>query len=126
MTAVITLLSLASCQKKDETPVDLSKVSVIFTSPVSGHTYHKGEVVVITADASYISEITGIGVQVIDTASGDVVFEADHDLHTDHYTLDESWENTLADSAVVEVKVFVFVANSTTAAERSVYFTSVP
>jgi hypothetical protein len=116
----------ASCQKKDTTPVDLSKVSVTFTNPKAGEIFHKGDTLRITAEVAYISEINGIGIQIIDTATGTVLLEEDHDLHMDHFTLPAEWADTLSESATLQVKVTVFVANSTMPAERSAYFVTTP
>ena len=120
------ILFTVSCQKKDNTPADLSKVVVTFTSPAAQHVYHTGDAVHISADVSYNAEIVGVGIQIIDSATDSVLFAEDHDLHTDHYSVNESWANTLTDSATLYAKITVFVANSTDKAERTVYFTTKP
>jgi hypothetical protein len=117
---------VTSCQKKDNTPAYLSKVSVTFTAPASGQAFHKGDTVNINAAVTYISEINGLGLQIIDTATGNVLFSDDHDLHTDHFALSGTWVDTLANSAVLQVKVSVFVANSISPAIRTTYISSSP
>lgn len=120
------ILLMASCQKKDTTPADLSKVTVTFASPLAGQVVHVNDTVQVSAEVSYNAEIIGVGIQIIDTATSDVVFAEDHDLHTDHYSIDESWVNTLTDSTVLCAKVTVFVANSDERTERLTYFTAKP
>jgi hypothetical protein len=124
--AATCLLLIASCQKKDTTPVDRSKVTVSFNDPASGMIYHKGDTVQINASISYISEIVGVGVEIIDTTTGESLFEADHDLHTDHYTLSESWIDTVSDSRSLQVRVSVFVAHDTEPAKQWAYFVTQP
>ena len=115
-----------SCQKRDTTPADLSKVTVTFITPAPQQVYHKGDTVQISANVSYTSEITGIGVQIIDSATGSLLFENDHDLHTDHFALSESWVDTLSENTTLRLIVTVFVANTSAKAERSIYFRSLP
>jgi hypothetical protein len=115
-----------SCQKKDTTPADLSKVAVIFSTPAAGQVYHKGDTVQISANATYTSEIIGLYVQVIDSASGSVLFEDNHDLHTDHYSFSESWADTLSKNKTLNVVVTVFVANTPEKTERRTYIISQP
>src|SRR4051812_45045493 len=112
---------ISSCQKKDNTPVDLSKVTVAFISPVDGQIYHTGDTININTNVSYIGEIAGIGIQIIDSATDSVLFEDDQDTHTDHFNFSSSWENTCTDATTLQVKILVFVANNTTEpAERSI------
>ena len=115
-----------SCQKKDNTPGDRSKVTVTFTSPAPRQTYHKGDTVQVNTNVGYVSEILGIWVQIIDTATGEKLFEDNHDTHTDHFSFPTSWVDTLSDSATLQVKISVFVTNSATPAVRTTYFISKP
>ncbi len=117
---------IASCQKKDNTPVNLSKVSVVFANPATGQIFRKGDTVMINAVVTYISEINGLGLQIIDTAKGEILYSDDHDLHTDHFTLNGSWLDTLSNTTALQVKVSVFVANSTIPAVRTMYISSNP
>src|SRR4051812_42577792 len=89
------ILFTGSCQKKDDTPADLSKVSVAFASPSTQQVYHTSDTIHINAAVSYNAEIIGVGIEIVDSATDSVLFAEDHDLHTDHYTIDESWVNTL-------------------------------
>ena len=120
------ILLALSCQKKDNTPADLSKIAVTFITPAAQQLYHKNDTVQINASVTYISEITGVGMQIIDSATDDVLFEDDHDLHTSHYSISESWVDTLSANATLSVVVTVFVANTTGKAERSISFRSLP
>jgi hypothetical protein len=120
------ILLMLSCQKKDNTPADLSKVLVTFATPATQQVYHTGDTININANVTYASEIIGIGLQIIDTAKDSVLYDEDHDLHTDHFALSGSWINELSDSTTLELKVTVFVANSAEKAERTIYFISKP
>ena len=115
-----------SCQKTDSTPADISKVTVTFVSPVQHQVYHKGDTIQVNSDISYNSEIIGTGIQIIDSATDSVLFEDDHDLHTDHYAISETWVDTLSKSTTLNVVVTVFVANTPEKALRSIYVNSAP
>ena len=126
--AVFVLVAcMASCQKKDNTPVDLSKVTVTFESPTAGHVYHTGDTVQINATVAYPAELAGIGVQIIDTAMDSVLFEDDQDTHTDHFSFQKKWIDDYPVAANLEVKIFVFVANNTKVpADRSIFISTQP
>ena len=114
-----------SCQKKDNTPVDTTKVSVLFTSLTYGQVFHTGDTIPLNMDVSYNAEMVGIGVQVTDSATDSLLFEDDRDIHTDHFQFQSEWVNDLSYSATLQVKVFVFLANNTAKpAERVIYIKS--
>ncbi len=116
-----------SCQKKDNTPVDLSKVTVAFISPTQGQTYHQGDTININTNVAYIGEIAGIGLQIIDSATDSTLFEADQDTHTDHFNFSSSWVDDYPTATTLQVKILVFVSNNTAVpAERSVYIKTQP
>ena len=117
---------VVSCQKKDTTPVDLSKVTVTFSNPAPGQVFHTGDTVQVNANVTYTGEILGIWIQIIDTTTGNKLFEDNHDTHTDHFLLPATWEDTFSSSATLQVRVSVFVANSPIPAVRSDFFVSEP
>jgi hypothetical protein len=123
----VSLFCVMSCQKKDNTPADLSKVNVVFNSPFDGQTFHKGDTINFNSYVTYISELKGVGLEIIDTVSGSQLFEEDNDLHTDHFSIGGSWVDTVSDNKILQVKVSVFVASNTTVpAVRSIYIKTVP
>ena len=116
-----------SCQKKDNTPADLSKVTVAFISPVQGQVYHKNDTIQINTDVSYIGEIAGIGVQIKDSVTDSLLFEDNQDTHTGSFAFHREWVDTCSAATTLQVKILVFVANNTAVpAERSVYIKSLP
>ncbi len=121
------LLLAMSCQKKDNSPADASKVTVVFASPVDAQTVHKGDTVNILADVSYYAEMSGIAVEIIDTAADSQLYEDDADTHTNHFSFQKQWIDNLDDSTTLQVKILVFMTNNTTIpAERSIYIKSLP
>ena len=125
---VFGLISFAmSCQKKDNTPVDLSKVTVDFTSLTAGQLFHKGDIIPVNVNVSYDAEIVGIGVQIIDSTTDSLVYEDDQDTHTNNFPFQRSWVDTFSSDATLQVKILVFVANNTTVpAIRSIYIKTAP
>ena len=121
------LLFAMSCQKKDNSPADASKVTVVFASPVEAQTVHKGDTVDILTNVSYYAEMSGIAVEITDTATGNQLYEDNADTHSDHFTFQKQWVDDLNDSTMLQVKILVFMTNNTTVpAERSIYIKSLP
>ncbi len=119
------ILISSSCQKKDDTPVDTTKVTVLFTSLTYGQVFHKGDAIPVNADVSYPGEIAGIGVQITDSTTDSLYYQDDQDTHTDHFLFQRSWVDTLSGSATLQVKIFVFLANNTAIpAQRVLYIRS--
>ena len=124
---VVAAFTIMSCQKKDNTPFDSTKVTVLFTSLTYGQVFHKGDTININTDVSYPGEIVGIGVQISDSTTGNLVYEDDQDTHTNDFPFQRSWVDTLANSTTLQVKILVFIANNTsTPAERVIYIRSEP
>lgn len=119
------LMCALSCQKKDNTPVDLSKVIVKFVDPTDGQVFRTGDAIQVNTVVSYSGELAGMAVQIIDTATDSILFEDDQDTHTSVFSFSRSWVDTCTKPTVLQVKMLVFVANNTAVpAERSIYIKS--
>ncbi len=123
----VPILFAVSCQKKDNTPFDSTKVTVLFTSLTYGQVFHKGDTVNVNADVSYPAEIVGIGVQISDSTTGNIVYEDDQDTHTNDFPFQRSWVDTCSLNETLQVKILVFVANNTSVpVARSIYIKTAP
>lgn len=121
------ILIATSCQKKDNTPADTTKVTVLFTSLTYGQVFHKEDTVQVNADVSYPGEIAGIGIQITDSTTDSLYYQDDQDTHTNNFQFQRSWVDTLSGSATLQVKILVFLANNTsTPAQRVIYIKSEP
>src|ERR1700748_3321535 len=115
------LMCVLSCQKKDNTPVDLSKVTVQFNSPAQGQVYHTGDTIQVNTLVSYPGEMAGMAVEITDSVKDSLLNEDDQDTHTGRFTFQREWIETCTKPTTLQVKILVFVANNTAVpAERSV------
>lgn len=127
LVAFVWIMSVLSCQKKDNTPVDLSNVTVQFNSPIQGQVYHKGDTIQVNTNVSYSGEIAGIAVEITDSVTDSLLFEDDQDTHTSNFAFQREWIDTCTTPTTLQVKILVFVSNDTKVpAERSVYIKSNP
>lgn len=124
--AFASLIFISSCQKSDTTIADPDKVIITYNTPIEGKTFRWRDIIDFDATISYTTEINAVKIEVIDSIADMVLFEEDHDLHTDKFNLSESWQNTCADSAVLKVKITVAIAHGTAFAEKSIYIHSKP
>jgi len=102
----------AACQKKDNTTPDPSKVTINVTSPMTGIIFHTGDTINVSADFSYISEMHGVAVTITDSATGEELFEADQDLHTDHFPWAQSWVDTCTQPTTLIIKYIAFITDT--------------
>jgi len=90
-TALLLLLGVCACQKKDDTAVNADDVVITITSPQEGQTFHAGDTVFVSADVTYPSELHGYEVKITDTASGIIVYDETQHTHTDHFIIHDYW-----------------------------------
>lgn len=122
--SLVTVIS--ACQKKDNTTPDPSKVAFSITSPISGNVYHTGNSVAISTSVSYVTELHGYAVKITDSATGDVYYEDDHDLHNDHFTYEGTWDDTISRSATLQLQIMAFIDDNGTAATKTISFKTLP
>jgi len=116
-----------SCQKKDNTPVDTTKVTVLFNGLTYGQVFHKGDTIQVNANVSYPGEIVGIFVDISDSTTDSLYYQDNADIHTNNFLFQRSWVDTLSAAATLQIKITVFLANNTaTPAVRSLYIKSEP
>jgi hypothetical protein len=98
---LLTVAALAGCQKHDDTPADASKVSISLLAPQAGAQYKKGDTVHVSADVSYPAELHGYELELADSASGTALWNKDSHVHDDHFSIRESWVDTLSSRATL-------------------------
>jgi len=91
---LIIALGLYSCQKKDNTAPDATKVVFNITSPAAGQIYHKGDSVHVKANITYTGELHGYEVKVTDTASGEILYDDAQQIHNDHFDITDAFSET--------------------------------
>ena len=123
---LLSIAVLTSCQKHDTSPADPDKVTVTYNTALNGLTYHKGDTVNIDATIDYTGEINGVMVAITDTATDNILYQDDQDLHTDRFNLQRSWVDTYANTANLKVVITVAIANGTKFAENTVHFETQP
>jgi hypothetical protein len=128
MVFMITLIALmaTSCQKSDETPVQPDKVLVSITSPGHEQQVRKGDTVLIKANISYVSRLHGCILRIQDSHTGEVYFTTEDHEHSDKFTVDEKWVDTLADERTLKLVITTEITHEgdTTRTERT--FKSLP
>ncbi len=125
LNTLIVILSLAiivgSCRKKDTTP-DTSDVQVVITSPEEGHIYHTGDSVHVVAAISFNGILHGYEANVTDTATGNVIFDADEHVHKDTYVVNQSFLVTGSAPLVLKLRLLTEVDHNGSIVEKQVYF----
>ncbi len=120
------IIAFAACQKKDLSPVDLNKVTVQYNTAINGKTFHKGDTITVDADIAYTSELNGVMLQIADSATDEILYLDDQDLHTDHFNLQRKWIDTCSTAATLKIIIKVAVANGTEFAENKIQFNVQP
>lgn len=120
------ILLMAACQKKDETPVQPEQVSVDIVSPKQGQTYKYGDVVDINATVSYITQMHGYIIKIVDESSGTVYFETEGHVHGDYFVVTEKWTDTVQHDVQLKLKLTAIIDHENNNATAEVSFKSQP
>jgi hypothetical protein len=123
---VMGALALGSCQKRDSTTPDASKVVFTITSPTIGHTYQNGDSVRIKASISYPSELHGYEVRVTDVATNTIVYDAAEHGHSDRFDIDKAWVINGAAGMELKLELMATIDHAGTVAEKSINFQYLP
>lgn len=120
--ATLLLCGLAACQKKSDPSTDPASVTMTITSPAEGQLYHSGDTVMIHAEVRSPGEMHGYEVSITDSATGAVVLDSDQHLHSDYFSIDQTFVPPAATSAVYRLKLEAELDHNGTEAEKTVRF----
>ncbi len=119
----ITIILFAiSCQKKDSTTPDAAKVTIGISSPTRGQAFRVGDTTHIHATVSYPSELHGYELTVTDSATGNVLFDADEHVHDDHFDIDQTFVYADTVAATLKLDLTVEIDHNGNQKDTSLYF----
>lgn len=118
--AVLAIVILASCQKKNNDAVNASAVAITVQTPTEAHVYHNGDTVKVNAHVSYNNELHGYEVKITDTVTGIVLFETEEHAHKDAFDISESWRANVTAVTNAVVSIVVSVDHSGAQAKKDV------
>jgi len=122
--SIFTAIIFTACQKKDDTQPDPQKVTINLLSPASEQIVHYGDTLQLSADISYPSELHGYEIELSDSASGNVYFSDDQHVHSDHFSIRETWPDTLRQNTRLMLKITVEIDHNGNEAVKTVYMNS--
>jgi hypothetical protein len=120
---ICTAVLFTACQKKDNTQPDPQKVTMSIASPAAEQTIHTGDTLRMDADVSYISELHGYEITLSDTA-GHIYFSDDQHVHSDHFSIHETWPDTLNQNTRLMLQLTVEIDHNGNEATKTVYINS--
>lgn len=123
---VLIIVLLSSCQKDNNVPAQPDKVKMNITSPTAGRQYKKGDTLHINADVSYISQLHGYEVKIIDIASGDVIYDAEGHVHGASVNIDERWVDTLSVAKTLKVQIAAIIDHDKNTSIKEIVVNSQP
>jgi len=118
--AVLAIVLLASCQKKNNDTVNTSAVAITVQTPTEAQVYHNGDTVKVNAHVSYGSELHGYEVTIKDTVTGTVLFETEEHAHKDAFDISESWPASVTAVTNAVVSIVVSIDHNGTEAKKDV------
>lgn len=124
--SILAAILFSACQKKDDTQPDPQKVTIELLSPTANQNLKQGDTLHMNANVSYPSELHGYMVELSDSATGSVYFSDDQHVHSDHFTIDEKWPDTLSQNTRLMLKITVEVDHNGNEAEKTIYINSQP
>lgn len=116
------ILFTISCQKKDSTSPDPAKVSIGISSPTKGQVFRIGDTVKMTATVSYLSELHGYEIKITDSATGNVLFDADEHVHDDHFDIAQTFVYADTVAATMKLELTVEIDHNGDQKDTSLYF----
>lgn len=128
ITIIITLLSVQSCARKDNssvTPQTTDELKINIISPTEDATYKKGDVIPLQAEISYDGELHGYIVRITDKESN-IVFETEGHTHDDKINIIETWINDISSSTELEVDFIAVIDHDEHTKNKSVKVNTQP
>lgn len=123
---ILTSVILSSCQKNNNVPAQPDKVTVNIISPAANQQYKKGDTLQLKAEVSYISQLHGYQVRVINAANGTVVYDLDGHNHSDKFSIDEKWVDTFSAAAELKVQFIAIIDHDKNTTTQEVQILSQP
>lgn len=123
-TTIICTILLFSCQKKENTGFDKSKLSINISKPTETQVFTKGDTVFIKASTQYISVLHGYALSISETTSKTTYFEIDEHLHESTFSIDTFWVDTLAFNTTLQLHFEVEADHNGNGASKSINFKS--
>lgn len=120
------VLLTSACQKKDETPAQPDELTVNIVSPTPGQTIKYGEVLDINATVSYISQMHGYVVKIVDQDNGQVYYETEGHVHGDYFVVTEKWTDTVKHDVKLQLKLTAIIDHENNYKTEQVSFNSQP
>lgn len=121
----IILTAFTACQKSNTVEAQPEEVSMSITSPESGKTYKKNDVVNIKAEISYISQMHGYTVEIQDE-TGKTVYQNEGHTHGDKITINETWTDTLSGNHELTLILDAIIDHENNTKQMKVNFKSQP
>jgi hypothetical protein len=122
----VLLLFVTSCQKKEEVTPQPAKVNIDISSPAAAQVFHKGDTVHINAKVSYISQLHGYEVRITNKNTNTLVGELEGHVHTDNFSINETWVDTLSQAAELELEIRAVIDHDSNDAISRLTFQSQP
>ena len=123
---LVLALTFSACQKKDTTTPDAANVTISITAPVAEQLFRRGDTVHINATVSYPSELHGYELKIVDSATGNILYDEDEHVHNDHFDINSTWVDTATTAATLKLELTVEVDHNGTEATKTIYFDYVP
>jgi hypothetical protein len=119
----ITIILFAiSCQKKDNTSPNPANVAISISSPAKGQVFHIGDTTHMKATVSYPSELHGYEMTITDSATGNVLFDADEHVHDDHFDIAQTFVYADTVAATLKLDLTVEIDHNGNQKDTTLYF----
>lgn len=96
------LLSITACHKEEQVNATIS-----ITSPLEMDTLAFGDTLKLTGTVTGTGEMHGYSVSILNLLSGATVYSQAYDIHSDTYTVSDSWINDVLDTSIVQATIDV-------------------
>ncbi|RYD55795.1 MAG: hypothetical protein EOP56_14625 [Sphingobacteriales bacterium] len=120
------MMLLGACQKNNNIPAQPDKVTVDVIAPSEGQQYKKGDTVRIKANVSYISQLHGYQVKIIDAESGIAVYDIDGHVHGTNVSIEEYWVDTLSIVKALKVQILAVIDHDKSTSLKEIVVHSQP
>lgn len=115
---------LYSCQKRDSSGFDNSKLAIAISKPQEAQVFRKGDTVFIKGTTTYTSQLHGYAIRITNKATNEVYFDIDEHLHDSFFDINTFWVDTLDKNADLVLKLTVEADHDGHEASKEVNFKS--
>lgn len=122
----IILIGAIACQKEEAVPVQLNKVVVDITSPTADQVVHQGEKLNIVATISYITQMHGYIIKIVNEETGELYYETEGHAHGDAISVNEEWTDNIATKEKLQLQLTAIVDHELNETQKNVAFVSQP